>query len=115
MPWICGKESVLSMNSAHQMPNYIHSVDRISISIHNQIGAVQVHKYVVQAHILNHSQQGDGCFLAGFAKEQYSALFAIAGNVLHRCYRLRIEGIVWIFWNEATRSEERRAREEERA
>ena len=55
------------MNSAHAVTKHIHGIDRIALSIKNQIGQIKVYEDVVQAYVLNQSQESDRRFLSGLA------------------------------------------------
>jgi hypothetical protein len=65
--WIVAEQTVFRMNSAHVVAKRIHGIDRISLSLKNQIGQIKVYVDVVQAYVLNQSQESDGRFLSSLA------------------------------------------------
>src|SRR6267154_3119588 len=77
-------KAVLGVNSLHERAKKFHSVNRIRLTVENQIGDVEIDALIVHSYILNGSHQGDGSFLAGFVTEILTVALAICGHFAHR-------------------------------
>src|SRR5882757_2117341 len=77
-------KAVLGMNPLHEGAEEFDSVNRIRLTVENQIGDVEIDALIVQPYVLNGSHQGDGSFLPRFVTEILIVALAIGGHFAHR-------------------------------
>ena len=57
----------------------VEGVHRIGLAVKDQVGGIEIHADVVQAHVVDGAEQRDGRFLARFAAEVLAVLPAVCG------------------------------------
>src|ERR1035438_2518289 len=96
-----GVESVLGVDSLHQRAENVEGVNRIGLAVKDEVGGVEVHADVVEAHVMDGAVERDGRFLAGFAAEVLAVAAAVVGHGADGLDGFLVDGIVRIFGDES--------------
>lgn len=93
--------AILGMNAADMRAKDVDRINRIGLSVENQIGRVETNREILHVHIANHARHGRGSLLSSFHKEILSIFTAVLGDRANGLHGLRIERVGGVFGDKA--------------
>src|SRR2546422_4691571 len=93
-------ETVFGMNSLDMGREDLDGVDRIGLTVEDEVGKIKVDALIVETDVLHRAHERNGRFLPGFIAEGLTVAPAVLHYVAHGHDRLLVYRVVGIFWNE---------------
>src|SRR4029077_3119994 len=97
----CGPETVFRMDALNVGREDFDGVNGIGLTVHDEVGEVEVDALIVEGDVAHRAHQRDGSFLARFVAEVLPIAGAVFSDFTHGGNRFFVNGVVRIFRNEA--------------
>ena len=93
-------KSVFGVHAHDIRSEQLHGIQRIGLTVQDQVGYVEINPDIVQPDIFDGAHQRNRRLLPGLAAERLAVLFAVLGHGADGFDGFRIDRIVGVFGNE---------------